>query len=263
MAPSKPTSRAVGSGAEETAGSVEGFAELLPILRVSSSQITHGRHSHGLPGDSPAPLLGPRLVREVRERESSVHERALPPRVPGLDHALGAELPLDFETVYTTYFHSVARWVRAFGGLNADIDDLTQEVFLIVERRMHSFQGGNLAAWLYGITRRTVRDHRRKAWFRRWLSGADPEVADAGAETPDPSASFERGEAKRLVATILQDMSAVRRSTFVLFEIEGYSGEEIALLEGVPVNTVYTRLHHARKDFFRLMAARLRIGEEP
>ncbi|HEX6241225.1 MAG TPA: RNA polymerase sigma factor [Polyangiales bacterium] len=165
--------------------------------------------------------------------------------------------PLDFNTVYATYFHSVSRWVRAFGGLSADVDDLTQEVFLVVERRMDSFQGGNLAAWLYGIVRRTVRDHRRKAWFRRWLSGADPEAADAGAETPDPGVSLERKEAQRLVATILQEMSAVRRSTFVLFEIEGYSGEEIAQLESVPVNTVYTRLHHARKDFFRLMAERL------
>ena len=179
---------------------------------------------------------------------------------PRLD--AGAQTP-DFNTVYATYFHSVSRWVRAFGGLSADVDDLTQEVFLVVERRMDSFQGGNLAAWLYGIVRRTVRDHRRKAWFRRWLSGADPEAADAGAETPDPGVSFERREAQRLVAIILQEMSAVRRSTFVLFEIEGYSGEEIAQLEGVPVNTVYTRLHHARKDFFRLMAARLNRGGEP
>jgi RNA polymerase sigma-70 factor (ECF subfamily) len=108
-----------------------------------------------------------------------------------------------------------------------------------------------------------VRDHRRKAWFRRWLAGADPEAADAGAVTPDPGVSLERKEAQRLVATILQEMSAVRRSTFVLFEIEGYSGEEIAQLEGVPVNTVYTRLHHARKDFFRLMAAHLNRGGEP
>ena len=168
-----------------------------------------------------------------------------------------ARTQLDFNAVYTTYFHSVSRWVRAFGGLSADVEDLTQEVFLVVERRMDSFQGGNLAAWLYGIARRTVRDHRRKAWFRRWLSGADPEAADAGAETPDPGVSFERREAQQRMAAILQEMSAVRSSTFILFEIEGYSGEEIAQLEGVPVNTVYTRLHHARKDFFRLMAARL------
>lgn len=258
MAPSKPTSRTVGVRADEFAGSIEGLAGLSPIGSVTSSQTT-------LPGETPAPLLGPRLVRDARSLASQgTTAPDVQARVPELvEEALGAPVQLDFGVVYTTYFHSVARWVRAFGGLNADVDDLTQEVFLVVERRIDSFQGGNLAAWLYGIARRTVRDHRRKAWFRRWLSGADPEAADAGRETPDPSASFERREAQRLVATILQDMSAVRRSTFVLFEIEGYSGEEIALLEGVPVNTVYTRLYHARKDFFRLMAARLQTGEEP
>ena len=201
------------------------------------------------------------------ERDSDRHERASHIEAKFGEHAepraSTAQVRLDFGAVYTTYFHSVSRWVRALGGLSADVEDLTQEVFLVVERRIDSFQGGNVAAWLYGIARRTVRDHRRKAWFRRWLSGADPEAADGGAETPDPGVSLERREAQRLVAAILQQMSAVRSSTFILFEIEGYSGEEIAQLEGVPVNTVYTRLHHARKDFFRLMAARLEQGEGP
>jgi RNA polymerase sigma-70 factor (ECF subfamily) len=48
-------------------------------------------------------------------------------------------------------------------------------------------------------------------------------------------------------------MSDMQRTAFVLFEIEGYSGEEIAELEQIPVNTVWTRLHHARKRFFELV----------
>jgi DNA-directed RNA polymerase specialized sigma24 family protein len=49
-------------------------------------------------------------------------------------------------------------------------------------------------------------------------------------------------------------MSEKRRTTFVLFEIEGYSGEEIAQIESLSVDAVWTRLHHARKDFVRLVA---------
>jgi DNA-directed RNA polymerase specialized sigma24 family protein len=49
-------------------------------------------------------------------------------------------------------------------------------------------------------------------------------------------------------------MTERRRTTFFLFEIEGYSGEEIAELEGVAVTTIYTRLHHARRDFMSLLA---------
>jgi RNA polymerase sigma-70 factor (ECF subfamily) len=55
-------------------------------------------------------------------------------------------------------------------------------------------------------------------------------------------------------------MAEKRRTAFVLFEIEGYSGEEIAELFGIPVATVWTRLHHARKDYFRLVDAYQRNG---
>jgi RNA polymerase sigma-70 factor (ECF subfamily) len=163
--------------------------------------------------------------------------------------------PSDFQRVYMTHFQRVTHWVRAFGGLDADIEDLTQEVFLVVQRKLDSFKGPSMAAWLYGIARKTVSDHRRRAFFRRWLRGVDVEEVEAQPGPGDPVESFERNEARRVLAGILNKMSELRRGTFVLFEIEGYSGEEIAELEGVPVNTVYTRLHHARKDFFRLMAA--------
>jgi RNA polymerase sigma-70 factor (ECF subfamily) len=236
-----PSSRAPRLLRNEIAGPDEGSGGERPIRGVGPS--------HASLPSADAVMLTAGLRVEAR---GSAREQYL--------DGASARVLLDFNAVYTTYFHSVSRWVRAFGGLSADVEDLTQEVFLVVERRIDSFQGGNVAAWLYGIARRTVRDHRRKAWFRRWLSGADPEAADAGAVTPDPGVSFERREAQQRVAAILQEMSAVRSSTFILFEIEGYSGEEIAQLEGVPVNTVYTRLHHARKDFFRLLAAR---GEAP
>jgi DNA-directed RNA polymerase specialized sigma24 family protein len=43
-------------------------------------------------------------------------------------------------------------------------------------------------------------------------------------------------------------MSEAHRVAFVLFEVEGYTGEEIATLEGVPLNTIWTRLRRARKE---------------
>lgn len=174
----------------------------------------------------------------------------------------GRATPLDFETVYTDHFHHVARWARALGGLSADIDDLTQEVFLVVRRKLGSFDGPSLPAWLYGITRKTVSDYRRRAFMRRLLGG----VIRSAETAPEPRApagadSYERLEARQLMTRVLQKMSAVRRTAFVLFEIEGYSGEEIAELEQIPLATVYTRLHHARKDFLRLTAEL--TGQEP
>jgi RNA polymerase sigma-70 factor, ECF subfamily len=165
--------------------------------------------------------------------------------------------PLDFDAVYVANFQEVSRWARALGGLEADLDDLTQEVFLVVRRKLASYAGPSLPAWLYGITRKTVSDYRRRAFMRRLLGGFSRSL-DAGSE-PESDAdgamhSSDRWEARRILRRVLARMSRVRRSAFILFEIEGYSGEEIAELEQIPLATVYTRLHHARKDFLRFTA---------
>jgi RNA polymerase sigma-70 factor (ECF subfamily) len=163
---------------------------------------------------------------------------------------------LRFEDIYAQWFHDVSRWIRAFGGLDADLDDLAQEVFLIVRRQLPKFDGENLAGWLYRITQRTVRDYRRRAWYRRFLSKQHVEIRperESTAPEADPSQILERREAEQLLLQILGKMSETRRTAFILFEIEGYTGEEIANLEDVPINTVWTRLHHARKEFYMLI----------
>jgi len=168
-----------------------------------------------------------------------------------------------FEVVYDRWFDDVSRWVRAFGGLDADLDDLVQEVFLIVRRKLPKFDDRNLPGWLYRITQRTVRDYRRRAWFRRTLLGREGERPEPGSNEPDPSQVLERREAERFLVQILAKMSAARRTAFILFEIEGYTGEEIAALEDVPVNTVWTRLHHARRDFYALIDQARAQGRVP
>jgi len=152
------------------------------------------------------------------------------------------------------------RWVRAFGGLDADLEDLTQEVFVVVRRKLATFDGANLAGWLYRIAQRTVADYRRRAWFRRALFRPPQEPDPVQESASGPEADLEHKERCRLLVEILDQLSAKRRTAFVLFEIEGYSGEEIAALEGIPVNTVWTRLHHARKDFYAEVVRRQADG---
>ncbi len=162
--------------------------------------------------------------------------------------------PPSFDAVYTEYFAHVSRWMRAFGAPAADVDDLAQEVFLVVQRKLPSFDGRNLGGWLYRITQRTVSDFRRRSWFKRFYQRSD---ADPGAIVCDrhgPQESLERRDAAAILERTLVQMSRIRRTAFVLFEVEGYTAQEIAELEGIPVNTVHTRLHHARHDFLRLLS---------
>jgi RNA polymerase sigma-70 factor (ECF subfamily) len=161
---------------------------------------------------------------------------------------------LDFTRVYSTFFAHVARWIRALGGPMADVEDIAQEVFLVVRRRLPEFDGENLVGWLYKITRYTVRDHRRRAWFRHVLTGRhDVELDDIPHSQDGPAACLDKKEAQRVVHELLSRLSDKRRMAFVLFEIEGYSGEEIALMQDIPVSTVWTRLYHARRDFLGLV----------
>jgi RNA polymerase sigma-70 factor, ECF subfamily len=167
-------------------------------------------------------------------------------------------LPLDFTAVYDRYFHEVLRWIRAFGGPEADMEDLAQEVFVVVRRKLARFDGANLPGWLYGIAKLTVRDHGRRAWFRRIFRGRrNVEFDELACESDDPEALMLARENRRLFYRLVGQMSERRRETFILFEVEGMTCEEIARLQGVPVGTVWTRLHHARKDFIAKVKALL------
>jgi RNA polymerase sigma-70 factor, ECF subfamily len=168
---------------------------------------------------------------------------------------------LSFDSIYRTFFSHVARWVRALGANDADVEDLTQEVFIIVRRKLSSFDGQNLGGFLYRIAQRTVRDHRRSAWVRNLL-GRRQALPDLESPSPSGIEAIQRHERRRLLDSILQRMSEKRRTTFILFEIEGYSGEEIARIQCVPLKTVWTRLHHARKDFVRMVSDLPAEGDE-
>jgi RNA polymerase sigma-70 factor (ECF subfamily) len=181
---------------------------------------------------------------------------------PGVLEETGTQGPT-FEQVYVQWFHEVSRWARAFGGLDADLDDLTQEVFLVVRRKLPDFDGRNMSGWLYRIAQRTVRDYRRRAWFRALVPKKHEPTTEKEISPPDPAELAERHEAQRMLVQILQKMGESRRTAFVLFEIEGYSGEEIAAFEDVPVNTVWTRLHHARREFATLIARARLEGRVP
>jgi len=160
-----------------------------------------------------------------------------------------------FREIYESWFDDVVKWLYALGAPGADTEDLAQEIFLVVRRQLPRFRGGNLAGWLYEISRRTVRDHRRRAWFRNLvLRRTDIDFAKVPNTAEGPAGSYEHAENRRLFQSLVARMSEKLRTAFVLFEIEGYSGEEIARIQDIPLGTVWTRLHHARKEFWKLVS---------
>ena len=147
----------------------------------------------------------------------------------------------------------MARWIRALGGPSADQDDLIQEVFVVVYRRLHDFDGRNLAGWLYRITAHQVRDYRRLVWIKYIFRRSVALSSEVPSARPTPIMMLETRERERNLERLLAKLSDPLRAAFVLFEIEGYTAEEISEMQSVPTNTVRARIHRARKKMTALL----------
>ncbi len=159
-------------------------------------------------------------------------------------------LGLVFEDVYRDHFAFVYRKASRLGGPGIDAEDAVQEVFLIVARKLDSYDGSCLVTtWLYGITLNVVRGLRRRARVR-WLFLRD----QAAIVNEFPIESIDQAElrqAHRIAYEILEKLSPKKREVFILAEFESLSCEEIAQIVDTKVETVWSRLHYARAEFSR------------
>lgn len=153
---------------------------------------------------------------------------------------------LTFERIYDERFADVARWVRAFGGRAPDVLDLAQDVFIVALRRLPEFDGQNLPGWLYQITRRKMRDYRRLSWIQHLFTNRNGNTFDVSALGVDQLQHVENVERQVMLDSLLNRLPDEQRAAFVLFELDGLTGAEIAEIQQVPINTVWARIHRAR-----------------
>ncbi len=160
-----------------------------------------------------------------------------------------------FEAAYREHFPFVWRSARRLGVLDAALDDVVQEVFVIVHRRLAQFEGrSSFRTWLFGITLRVARDHRRSTARKSPEGSVDPDTLRA--TEGGPGESVERAEAVRTLHAILDEMDDDRREVFVMAELEQIPMPEIALALGLNVNTAHARLRTARQAFEDALARR-------
>ncbi|WP_235879728.1 RNA polymerase sigma factor [Polyangium aurulentum] len=159
---------------------------------------------------------------------------------------------LDLASVHAAHAGFVWTTLQRFGVAEPDLEDAFQDVFMVVQKKIADFDGECLVTtWLFAICRRVASTHRRRAHRRRERDiDAAPEVADASGGPEDLIA---KREAELRLAKILDAMDLDRRAVFVMFEIEEMSCDAIAATVGVPVGTIYSRLHAARKEFTRML----------
>jgi len=174
-----------------------------------------------------------------------------------------ASQPLEVRTIYREQGRFVWLSLQRLGIHPSDLDDVAQDVFMVVHRRLDTFdRRARVSTWLFGICMRVAANYRRR---RRWTH----EVLSGGGEDDRPSALAAADdvlvlrEQRELAERALNRLEIAKRATFVMFEIESLSCLEIAELMNVPVGTVYSRLHSARRQLEKNLSrdlARRRLG---
>jgi RNA polymerase sigma-70 factor (ECF subfamily) len=172
---------------------------------------------------------------------------------------------LTFEGVYRDHVQMVARWVARLAGRGADVEDLTQEVFVIVDRRLREFRGDSaVSTWLFRIAANVAaNDRRRRARVPWWnpvrlgLERALPALVDT------PLDRLERLERQSMFYEVLDRLREEHRRVLVLFELEQLSTSEIAPMLGRTEGSVRVLLHRARAAFLKgLLRERKRRAKE-
>ena len=163
------------------------------------------------------------------------------------------EEPIDFDAIYRLYAHTVARWAGRLGGPSLSVEDAVQDVFAVVSRKLPSFRGeAKLSTWLFAITDQTVKNWIRRQKWRRLFSALTRTMEES---VPAPQLTvleeLERRESKIAFYRILHALPVRERQVLVLFEVEGLSTQEIAVLLNVRVETVRVQVHRARKAFLK------------
>jgi RNA polymerase sigma-70 factor (ECF subfamily) len=129
---------------------------------------------------------------------------------------------------------------------DVDADDLLQELFVIILRKPEALvRAESPRAWLYGVAVKLAASRRRTVRLRKFLGLESAEEVHA---VDAPTRTLEQRDAQVKVQRALEALTDAKRQVFVLFELQGLPGEEIASALGIPLKTVWTRLFHARRE---------------
>jgi RNA polymerase sigma-70 factor (ECF subfamily) len=175
----------------------------------------------------------------------------------GLVETMGKRLEVDqvvpvlssVEQVYRDHVDFVWACLQRFGVRDRDLDDSLQDVFVVVQQRLSTFRGeARVTTWLYSICLRVAWAHRRRSYVRREVP-VEQVGDEVDEEQTSPEDQFVLRERRRVLNSVFDEIDLEKRALLVMFEIDELTCEQIASMLGLPIGTVYSRLHSARRAF--------------
>jgi RNA polymerase sigma-70 factor (ECF subfamily) len=165
---------------------------------------------------------------------------ALPPG----SMAVGASVTATLRDIMGEHLSFVWRTLKRHGVRESDLEDQSQEVFLIVHTKLSEFRGDSaLRTWIYGIAMRVAAGYRRKAHVKREsVMPAAPEQAMAAVQ----ERLVEEKRAMTRLQALLDAVEPQKREVFVLYEVEELPMAEVAKAVGCPLRTAYAWYQQVR-----------------
>jgi RNA polymerase sigma-70 factor, ECF subfamily len=158
-----------------------------------------------------------------------------------------------FEELYTRHSRRVYSLCLRMTANTAEAEDLAQEVFIQLHRKVGSFRGESaFTTWLHRLTVNQVLMHFRRRGVRVEQAtddGEAPVQVVRGTENPSQMSAVDRIALDKAVSQLPPGY----RSVFVLHDVEGHEHEEIARLLGCSVGTSKSQLHKARMKLRQLL----------
>lgn len=151
-----------------------------------------------------------------------------------------------FEIVYQRYHRRTYSLCLRMTGSQTEAEDLTQEVFIQLFRKVGSFRGESaFSTWLHRLTVNQVLMHFRRRSFKNEKvsdSGEMPEQTVHGTSNPNRMPVVDRIALKKAIAELPNGYKKV----FILHDVEGFEHEEVARMMGISIGTSKSQLHKAR-----------------
>ena len=168
-----------------------------------------------------------------------------------------------FEALYQQHHRKVYSLCLRMLANQTDAEDVTQEVFVQVYRKISTFQGESaFTTWLYRLTVNSVLMYLRKKRRRQWEQPADDEVLQSLAEESALPRQHEISIIDRIaLEQAIAQLPTGYRTVLVLHDVEGFEHEEIGQMLGITAGTSKSQLHKARMRMRKLLLAKRRVTQ--
>ena len=161
-----------------------------------------------------------------------------------------------FELLYERYHRRTYSLCLRMTSSQTEAEDLTQEVFIQLFRKIGSFRGDSaFSTWLHRMTVNQVLMHFRRRSVKNERTSDDGEVPEqtvSGTANPGKMQVVDRIALKNAIAELPNGY----RNVFVLHDVEGFEHEEVARMMGISVGTSKSQLHKARLKLRGLLIKR-------